>query len=42
MNLLDNAVYIARAGMEDEKIFKNIRDVKEKDLNYFSMVIVKK
>lgn len=42
MNLLDNAVYITQAGMKDEKIFKNIRDVKEKDLNYFSMVIVKK
>lgn len=42
MKLTDNAVYISRAGMEDEKIFKNIRDIKEPDLNYFSMVIVKK
>jgi precorrin-2/cobalt-factor-2 C20-methyltransferase len=42
MNLSDNAVYVVRAGMEDEKIFKDIRDVKEKDLNYFSMVIVRK
>jgi len=28
--------------MEDEKIFKNIRDAKKEDLNYFSMIIVKK
>ncbi len=42
MNLLNNAIYISRAGMEDEKVFKNIRDAKKEDLNYFSMVIVKK
>ncbi|MBI5049475.1 MAG: precorrin-2 C(20)-methyltransferase [Nitrospirae bacterium] len=42
MNLLNNAVYVLKTGMEDEKIFNNIRDVKEQDLNYFSMVIVKK
>jgi precorrin-2/cobalt-factor-2 C20-methyltransferase len=42
MNLTDNAVYISRAGMADEKIFKNIRDIKEGDLNYFSVVIIKK
>jgi precorrin-2/cobalt-factor-2 C20-methyltransferase len=42
MNLLNNAIYISRAGMEDEKVFKDIKDVKEGDLDYFSMVIVKK
>ncbi len=42
MNLLDRATYVSKAGMEDEKIFKHIRDVREEDLNYFSMVIVKK
>ncbi|NCO82988.1 MAG: precorrin-2 C(20)-methyltransferase [Nitrospirae bacterium CG_4_10_14_3_um_filter_44_29] len=42
MNLMDSAIYISRAGMEDEKIFKNIRDAKKEDLNYFSMIIVKK
>ncbi len=41
-NLIDNAIYISKAGMEDERIFANIRDVKEKDLNYLSVVIVKK
>lgn len=40
--LTDNAVYISQAGMDDEKIFKNIRDIKESDLNYFSVVIIKK
>ncbi len=39
--LLDKAVYISRAGMDDERIFKDIRDVGEGDLNYFSMVVVK-
>ena len=42
MNLIDNAVYISRVGADDEKIFNNIRDIKEEDLNYFSMVIVRK
>ena len=42
MNLLNNAIYISRAGMEDEKVFKSINSVKEADLNYFSMIIVKK
>ena len=42
MNFLNNAIYISRAGMEDEKVFKNINSVKEEDLNYFSMIIVKK
>lgn len=40
--LTDNAVYISQAGMDDEKIFKNIRDIKESDLNYFSLMIIKK
>lgn len=42
MNLADKAVYVSRAGMNDEKIFKNIQDIKSEDLNYFSMVIIKK
>jgi len=42
MRLLDKAVYIAQAGMEDERIFSDIRDVGGEDLRYFSMVIVKK
>lgn len=42
MGLLDKAHYIVRAGMEDERIFDDLRKVKEEDLNYFSLVVVKK
>ncbi len=42
MGILDRAIYISRAGMIDEKIFKDIRGVKAEDLDYFSMVIVKR
>jgi precorrin-2/cobalt-factor-2 C20-methyltransferase len=42
MGLAAGAAYIARAGMEDERIHKDIRMVKEEDLNYFSLVIVRK
>ncbi len=42
MNLLNNSIYISRAGMKDERIFKDLRDMKEEDLNYFSMVIIRK
>ena len=42
MHLLKNAVYVSRAGMEDEKVIRNIHDVSREDLNYFSMVIIRK
>ncbi len=42
MNLIPHAVYVARAGMKDEKVFKDIRQVHEDDLNYFSLIIVRK
>lgn len=42
MQLTGKAVYVVRAGMEDEKIFRRLIDVTDNDLNYFSMVIVKK
>ena len=42
MGLLENAVCISRAGMDDEQIFNDIRDIDQKKLNYFSMVIVRK
>ncbi len=42
MDLVKNAICISRAGMEDEKIFKDITKIKQEELNYFSMVIVKK
>ena len=40
--LTDKAVYISRAGMDDERIFRNILDIKESDLDYFSLMIIKK
>lgn len=42
MGLVENAKCISRAGMKDEKIFENIREIKEEELNYFSVVIVRK
>jgi precorrin-2/cobalt-factor-2 C20-methyltransferase len=42
MNLIDKASCISQAGMETEKIFKDIRNVKQEDLSYFSIVIVRK
>lgn len=41
-SLLDRAVYVARAGMEDEKIVHDLREVREEDLNYFSIVLIRK
>ncbi len=42
MDLVNNAQCISRAGMKDEQIFKNIREIKQEELNYFSIVIVRK
>ncbi len=42
MGLASKAVCISRAGMEDEKIFRDIREMKVEDMNYFSMVIVRR
>ncbi|MBF0557795.1 MAG: precorrin-2 C(20)-methyltransferase [Nitrospirae bacterium] len=40
--LTNKAVYISRAGMDDEEVIHNITMLRGKELNYFSMVIVKK
>jgi len=42
MSLTGNAVYVSRAGMDDEKVFKDIRKIKESELNYFSIMLIKK
>jgi precorrin-2/cobalt-factor-2 C20-methyltransferase len=42
MSLSSRAVYIAKAGMADEKIFRDIKTLKEDDMNYFSLMIVRK
>ena len=42
MGLTEHAVYIERAGMDDEKIFRDLRKLKEDDMNYFSLMIIRK
>ena len=42
MGLAADAVYIARTGMDDEQVHKDIMKVREEDLNYFSLIIVRK
>jgi precorrin-2/cobalt-factor-2 C20-methyltransferase len=42
MGLLDHAVCISRVGMEDETIYNDIRLIPQEELNYFSMLIVRK
>lgn len=40
--LLECAIYASRVGMKDEKILRNLRNARSEDLNYFSMIIIKK
>ena len=40
--LTDKALYISRTGMDDEQVVRNIGTLRGKELNYFSMVIIKK
>jgi precorrin-2/cobalt-factor-2 C20-methyltransferase len=42
MDLINNAVCISRAGMDDEQIFNDIRVINKEELHYFSMIIVRK
>lgn len=42
LRVVEKAVYISRAGMSDERVFRDIREVREEDLNYFSILVVKK
>jgi len=42
MGLAAHAAYVCRAGMEDERVYKDIQKVRQEDLNYFSLVIVRK
>ncbi len=42
MDLLSNAIYVSRAGMEEERIIRDISNVRPEDLNYFSLVIIRK
>ncbi len=40
--LTDKALYISRTGMNDGQVVRDIRTLRGKELNYFSMVIIKK
>lgn len=42
MNLAANAVYIARTGMDGERVYNDILKVRKEDLDYFSLMIVRK
>ncbi len=40
--LTDKALYVSRTGMDDGQVVRDIGTLKGKELNYFSMVIIKK
>ncbi|HKN19124.1 MAG TPA: precorrin-2 C(20)-methyltransferase [Dissulfurispiraceae bacterium] len=40
--LTGKALYISRTGMDDEQVVRDIGTLRGKELNYFSMVIIKK
>ncbi len=40
--LAGSAIYISRAGMPEEAVIRNLRDVTTEDLNYFSLIIIRK
>jgi precorrin-2/cobalt-factor-2 C20-methyltransferase len=42
MNLAKHAVYVARTGMPDERVYRDITRIRNEDLDYFSLVIVRK
>jgi precorrin-2/cobalt-factor-2 C20-methyltransferase len=42
LDLLDHATYISRAGRTNERVSTDLTSVAREDLDYFSMVIVKK
>jgi len=42
LDLLDRAVYVSRAGMVDERVCVDLASLKEEELDYFFLVIVRK
>src|SRR5664279_4240657 len=40
--LARNATYISRAGMREEAVIRNLKDVRKEDLNYFSLIIIRR
>ena len=42
LGLVDNAVLIERCGMDDQRIYTDIREALDRDLHYFSTMLVRK
>ncbi|MEK6697924.1 MAG: precorrin-2 C(20)-methyltransferase [Nitrospirota bacterium] len=42
MNRAAQATYVVRAGMDDERVYRDIGQVNEEEANYFSLMIVRK
>jgi precorrin-2/cobalt-factor-2 C20-methyltransferase len=42
LNLVENAVLIERCGMDDQKIYTDIREAQGRELHYFSTMLVRK
>jgi len=42
LDLLDKAVLVERSSLGDEKIWTNIRDAVDRDIHYFSTILVRK
>ena len=42
LHLKNRAVFVSRAGWEDEMVIKNLDELQGKELDYFSLVIIKK
>lgn len=42
LNLVDHSVLVSRVGLEGESVVQDLRSIKQKDMPYLSLVIVKK
>ena len=42
LDLVDNAVLIERCGMDDQRIYPDIREALDRDLHYFSTLLIRK
>jgi len=42
MNLVDKAIYIARVGMDDELIINNLWNIREEQIDYLSIIIIRR
>ena len=41
-DLIGNSTYISKAGMREEAVIRNLKNVKKDDLNYFSLIIIRR